>query len=169
MTWRRANSPESVFGNREKPFHLMGLNRRYAEFLNNDELEDLRLVLKILLVASTLESSEMHVLLVGSAAASFEHVDIDLLVCTSPHEKRIDVVKQSLSQFSKHPFKFEDHRARGSVDSFASGLFISNKIFAMSDNYWNTFDISFVGVGCGEWNDVLGFHSRTSLSHSIIG
>lgn len=169
MSWREAKRPDEVFGTRDKPFRFSGRSSSYKEYLNVFEQDDLTLVLQILLVACTMSDSEMHVLLVGSAAESSNHTDIDMLVCSSPDRNRIQVAKDTLDQFRQFPFKVDHRRAKGSVGSFVSDLFTPSKIFALAQATWNTFDISFVGIGSGDWDDVLDFHSRTKLSHSVIG
>lgn len=170
MTWSRAETPQDAFGYREKPYVLSGLLHNYKDFLNEAEMADLMKLLGYLYLATTVNShSESRVLLVGTAASGSHH-DVDILVCSEPRSQRSVLVEQFFDKIVKHnTFKLEGKlRSKGSVETFSSSLFTPQKIYAMSYQYWNVFDISFVGVNSGSWDEVLNFHSRTGLAHAIV-
>ena len=170
MTWSRAETPQDAFGRREKRYNLSGCLQNYKDHLNENELADITMLLGYLCLVSTVnDHSSVHVMLVGSAAAG-AHVDIDLLVCSEPSKKRVDLVDQLFDQITLHnTFKLEGRlRKRGSVETFSSSLFTQQKIYAMSYEHWNVFDISFVGLNSGSWEEVINFHQRTGLAHAIV-
>lgn len=168
MSWASVSTAEEAFSYTGKEYHYGGRDpRTIHDVLTPEEIADFHHVLSIALTAATIYDSVLHGMLVGSVLRGPHH-DIDMLLCSDPPYRRTDVVQKTLDTLIQHPFRVDMRQMVGSNLSERGVLFTRKKVFAMSDRYWNVFDISFVGDHAGEWQDVLDFHVRAHLAHLVL-
>lgn len=160
MKWSELIHPEEAFGRKAKPYNYGGeINRNIlGQILTLNEVDMLNIVLQCLITSATLEDSELHCMLVGSALTK-PHFDLDIICCTDPPNNRHKVTN-TMSNLSEGHFMNIERR------STHNKLLTERKLF-MHRNFVY-FDISFAGIDSGSWGDVKQFHERTQLSHCVL-
>lgn len=168
MNWSELQLPQDLLGSQNKPLHLTGRLDSFRELLTQNELFHLDSLIPILVTAAQLENSILHILLIGSAAAIPIHQDVDLLICSSPNNNRIKVARRTIQQLTQTTYLAAEFDRRKTANKYNSPLLQFLNLHIIDRPTLTKIDTSFLSITGGNWEEVLDFHQRTRLAHSIV-